>query len=1160
MDPPLEKGMGARKIAQAEAFRARGNHSAALAAYGDAIVAFTRNDERWENVSAKIGRAEVLRDMMRFEEALGAYSEAIAEGARLKHPAEPIARVGRAEVLREMNRFDEALAAYKEVTDRFPADTAAKVGRARTLSQMGRPKETEKLYRELIAANPKSEEFRAGLAEVLREAERPREVQVEPGGDPTAKKRERKEPSSQSAVPNERTFRFAKAAEQILRRALSLAKESNRAGLTSSCLLFAFGGLMWAGSDLTRLIQTLLDRSGRYGRAFSIFMEDSWDGQDAIDLGGFLGRVSQNVDEILRSAVGIAQRVSGGSQIDQHHLLAAFLVTPEGPSPPTAHARLEYMEVSISEFCQELRTFIRTHVASENSSEWDAILTPNAPPSTESRQSNFLAGPAGYTSEFCGVGGTGEVPDHLDVEGAARRLAELIALRETKLPLAVGLFGNWGSGKSHFMNLMDRHMKRLAAEKPEDWARRTTQSAIAPQSDPDSDGPWCRQIVPIYFNAWHYLDTNLWASLVTEIFDGLFRHVAGDADSAEQRKEKIKRLMAELQKANGAAAGAEETLELAIAAKARAEAEEQKAEKAAQRAAHRRDRLEGWMDGLLDNLEKLLPEGEMQEGWREAVRVLHLEEGRKSFATLTAYVTEVQSLQGRARAIGRAVLAPEGRTYRIAWLGAAVLGAPLVIGVGSWVLTSWNVEIRKVGMMMGEVTGLIAGVSAWCGVQLQRGRKLVGQVEELEKAARNKRAIKEQDPMLKRARAKVSKLVEKEEEARTQLKEARAKVRRIEEELRDLRPERRLFRFIEQRAQAQDYRTHLGLVSLVRRDFHELSRLFAETAAQAEPAATQLSDEDKEERQRLGASIDRIVLFVDDLDRCQPEKVVDVLQAVHLLLAYPLFAVVVGVDQRCLKQSIAKQFQGLISETKQEGNGEILATPLDYLEKIFHIPFHLPAMRQDGFEKFIEKLTEPGSAPVVMARETKQDDPSPVASAAAPPTDPLASAAFEGIPVTDLAGANKSIPLTQSHESTPVIGSVPLQLWERSALKNYHLLIRTPRGATRLLNTYRLVRAGIPAKEWDDFRGDEAKNGTFRVVMLLLASAAGHPALARGWFDQLRNANSTSEFLSLNSKEPASKEWMEFKKVYHETYAQTTPEQTKKVFTDSLDRVERFAF
>ncbi len=50
---------------------------------------------------------------------------------------------------------------------------------------------------------------------------------------------------------------------------------------------------------------------------------------------------------------------------------------------------------------------------------------------------------------------------------------------------------------------------------------------------------------------------------------------------------------------------------------------------------------------------------------------------------------------------------------------------------------------------------------------------------------------------------------------------------------------------------------------------------------------------------REGADLEtpeRIVIYIDDLDRCSETKVYEVLQAIHLLLAFDLFVVVVGVD------------------------------------------------------------------------------------------------------------------------------------------------------------------------------------------------------------------------------------------------------------------------
>src|SRR5215471_7494323 len=85
-------------------------------------------------------------------------------------------------------------------------------------------------------------------------------------------------------------------------------------------------------------------------------------------------------------------------------------------------------------------------------------------------------------------------------------LVSVLLASDTPLPLAVGLFGNWGSGKSFFMALMQERIDELATlaadGRPEAW-------------------PFCREVRQVRFNAWHYVDANLWASLAATLFDGL---------------------------------------------------------------------------------------------------------------------------------------------------------------------------------------------------------------------------------------------------------------------------------------------------------------------------------------------------------------------------------------------------------------------------------------------------------------------------------------------------------------------------------------------------------------------------------------------------------------------------------------------------------------
>src|SRR5579871_849655 len=96
--------------------------------------------------------------------------------------------------------------------------------------------------------------------------------------------------------------------------------------------------------------------------------------------------------------------------------------------------------------------------------------------------------------------------------------------------------------------------------------------------------------------------------------------------------------------------------------------------------------------------------------------------------------------------------------------------------------------------------------------------------------------------------------------------------------------------FVAQRSGSDHYRRHLGLISLIRKDFDGLVERL------------------KSAENQQGRQVDRIILYIDDVDRCPPSMVVDILQAVHLLLAYELFVVVVSVDPRWLLRSLESRF------------------------------------------------------------------------------------------------------------------------------------------------------------------------------------------------------------------------------------------------------------
>jgi KAP family P-loop domain len=183
-------------------------------------------------------------------------------------------------------------------------------------------------------------------------------------------------------------------------------------------------------------------------------------------------------------------------------------------------------------------------------------------------------------------------------------------------------------------------------------------------------------------------------------------------------------------------------------------------------------------------------------------------------------------------------------------------------------------------------------------------------------------------------------------QASSEQQEHQQAIERLEKELAETDASRLLAEFIRSRADADDYRKHLGMVALVRRDFERLSDFFR----------GQRDDEQLGKERVNNDTVNRIVLYIDDLDRCPPQTVVSTLQAIHLLLAFPIFVVVVAVDARWVSRSLEQCYDWLISEGQpdpqpgisanaaQRWQANAGATAHDYLEKIFQIPFWLAPM------------------------------------------------------------------------------------------------------------------------------------------------------------------------------------------------------------------------
>jgi hypothetical protein len=100
--------------------------------------------------------------------------------------------------------------------------------------------------------------------------------------------------------------------------------------------------------------------------------------------------------------------------------------------------------------------------------------------------------------------------------------------------------------------------------------------------------------------------------------------------------------------------------------------------------------------------------------------------------------------------------------------------------------------------------------------------------------------------------------------------------------------------------------------------------------------------------------VTRVVVFVDDLDRCLPANALDVLESMKLFFDLPGFVFVVGLDEDVVERAVLSRFVvgdgvGAEADPQPNGNGSRVAgvaerLSRDYVKKMFQVPYGLPPM------------------------------------------------------------------------------------------------------------------------------------------------------------------------------------------------------------------------
>lgn len=221
------------------------------------------------------------------------------------------------------------------------------------------------------------------------------------------------------------------------------------------------------------------------------------------------------------------------------------------------------------------------------------------------------------------------------------------------------------------------------------------------------------------------------------------------------------------------------------------------------------------------------------------------------------------------------------------------------------------------------------------------------------------------------------------------------------------------------------------------------------------------------EQMRRNGAKPRILVTIDDLDRCEPEKAVEVLQAVNQLLDFDAFVICLGIDARIITAAVEAHYQQLL--------GEAGASGYEYLDKIVQIPFRIPTPSPAEIQSFLS-----AQMPVKSWPAGNDAAPADLPSKTADEED-----GYEG--KDGLKGLSYRVTSDETIEPVDREGRpVRPTMFEQSEVHGFRDLapyIRSnPRHIKRLINVYRMVRTLALRRGVDEILDD--RNSTISWIVI----------------------------------------------------------------------------
>jgi predicted KAP-like P-loop ATPase len=622
-----------------------------------------------------------------------------------------------------------------------------------------------------------------------------------------------------------------------------------------------------------------------------------------------------------------------------------------------------------------------------------------------------------------------EGDDRLKVKEEMDALADTLLLAETGTPLAVGILGGWGSGKSFAMRMLYERMAEI-------------RSMAA--SDDYVGHPYL-----IDFDAWTFTKSNLWSSLMQTIFLELNRQLEREetlatglgAHALEEVRAIYSGTKTQLSDSNAASEVLWQQLQ------EHRSVERKKLEKQEKLLEEKHAELETKHKEIINTVDNAIQKDIKDAVWKPLADVLSKPFGKS----------------WKAFFFGRKVEHEERVPYAFrSWAEFSAFALFALAAILVPVLVQRFQEFQYPGILLAigsSVIGMLRTFDRW-KAEVYESR------EEIKKSrdARLKEKLEERKNIFNDIENEIKTLEVKVSEARRL-----AGVTATFDSLLEL---------CQARLRQADYENELGLMHRVKLDLDEMDWALKKAQNQSSDNLPDIFPRGKP----------RIVLFIDDLDRCPPERVVEVLEATQLLLKTKLFVVVLAMDIRYVTRALEKAYAGILA---REGD----PSGLDYIEKIIQIPYQVRPVAPEVVGDYISSMMT-----VRLDIPQRLDTASNVART----SEERATSESNEVNNSELKVGTSVKPKKARKPRTLVTLSQVVTF----SKDEYDFLVLccqqvnlTPRAIKRLINVYKLLKI-----LWSrELQWPQPDPSVEQAVVLLLALSCAYPDAMREAFVKIEN-------------------------------------------------------